>query len=198
MPTTTYTQQQYPQQQFGQRPSQGQAPQMVPRPPTMRPQNGQKGQFAQRPPYPIHPGNPATVQGLTNGAGYINNQIPRQQPGQQMVAAALTEVPKSDAAATAAPLQPTTEAKYTLPTNTQQNTATAATGTANQAEPTMTTPQAAAVNMMQSFTNPMVDTQTMAAFDMGHGWQPFVGDIGADGYNHNPQGEYPYGNTYFQ
>ena len=46
--------------------------------------------------------------------------------------------------------------------------------------------------------DPMVDTQTMAAFDMGHGWQPFVGDIGADGYNHNPHGEYSYGDTYFQ
>ena len=58
--------------------------------------------------------------------------------------------------------------------------------------------EAVAMNMMQGFTNPMVDTQAMAAFDMGHGWQPCVDEIGNDGYNHNPQVDYTFGDPYFR
>ena len=53
-------------------------------------------------------------------------------------------------------------------------------GTQNQAQP------------VPAFSNPMVDNHTMAAFNLGHGWQPMVDEIGRDGYNHFPQGEYCY------
>ena len=208
--------------------------------------------------YPVYPGNPPVVQGLTQGSRYTNNQLPQQvtQQYQPVEAAALDAAIKDAAGST--PSQPT-DVKYNLVTKAQVNAAqlaaiqqtpaqqvpaqqvvtpqvpvqqvpaqqvllpqapgqqvlthqvpaqqvithqTPAPNPPPQQPPPQTSAlpsaqQAAALNMLQGFTNPMVDTQAMAAFDLGHGWQPCVDEIGNDGYNHNPQGDYVYGDTYF-
>ena len=147
----------------------------------------------QIPQKPVQQPNPTMVQGLTYGSQYLNNQIP-QKPFQQLNAAALTEVQTKDAPKTA-----TTQTTTILQPSPQINAASM--GMTNQGEApagaTMGQEQTLIPNQLQGFTNPMVDTPTIAAYDMGHGWQPCVDEIGQNGYNQNPHGDYVYGDPYF-
>ena len=88
-------------------------------------------------------------------------------------------------------------ATYTRPSGRFPNPQIAATSAQPEEKDDQSQNQAQAPPV-PAFSNPMVDNHTMAAFNLGHGWQPIVEQIGQDGYNHFPQGEYCYAGGFRQ